>query len=64
MTWIAPGFSILGGWLLFFSPEWWGLYLIRSIGFPSHLWLEGTDHIWNFWAVIGDVWYRDILPQQ
>jgi hypothetical protein len=34
LTRITPGFSILGGWPILFSQEWFGLYPIRGIGFP------------------------------
>jgi hypothetical protein len=48
MMWITPRISVLGGWPLLFDLEWWGLYPLWGILFPSRLTLEGTDRIQNF----------------
>jgi hypothetical protein len=33
------------------QPRVVGPYPIRGAWFPSHLPLEGTSHIWSFWAI-------------
>jgi hypothetical protein len=60
---VTLGTFILGGWPLLFSLEWWGLYLVWGVWLPSHWSLEGTDRIRTRGAVIGDPWYRGILPR-
>jgi hypothetical protein len=42
---VTLGISFLGGWLLVFSLEWWGLYTVWGEWLPSHLPLEGVDRI-------------------
>jgi hypothetical protein len=52
------GLLVLGGWSLFFSPEWWGLYPVRGVRLLSR-WREPIvskilDR--NWWS-----WYWGIL---
>jgi hypothetical protein len=35
-------------WLVLFSLEWSVHFMVRGVWFPSHLPLEGIDHIQNF----------------
>jgi hypothetical protein len=57
----------LGWWPLLFSLKWWGHFLVRGVWFPSHLLLEGTDHIQGFlghnrWPTVPGVSYSDSSP--
>jgi hypothetical protein len=45
MLQVTLGVSFLGGWAFLFSLEWWDLYMVWGVWLPSHLPLEGVDHI-------------------
>jgi hypothetical protein len=62
--WMAHGISLLSGWTLFFSLELWVLFLIWGVWFPSHLPLEGTEHIKNFGPYPVTHGTQGILPRQ
>jgi hypothetical protein len=48
MSKIVPGISSIHDGAPPFSLEWWDRFLVWGVWFPSHLPLEGTDHIQNF----------------
>jgi hypothetical protein len=43
--------SLLDSWVHLFILERWGCFLVRGVWFPSHMLLEGTDRIQEFWAL-------------